>query len=232
MEYYAPEFYIPEHIIGFTGDLHGTSIVYFKNGDTFGSIKQQKNTRAADIGRALVMTDSTHTIYSEIREGKLRHVEVIGDIEFLIADTIFRAVNDSNRTTLELAIKNNIVLRDSDRAHRNRALWDYAFGYTPNSMERDTLDYHIRNAARSYVERIGRNTTGNVVLEQASRLDWGWLAQDYKNYSTAAALRANSRNASRATNEHRGYRRDALEGEISYHNYINRGGNRDANAQG
>jgi len=58
---YAPDFYVKENIIGFTGNLYSNPTVYFQNNIAYGHITQS-HSNPNNIGRELVNYSHRYTI--------------------------------------------------------------------------------------------------------------------------------------------------------------------------
>lgn len=65
---YRDDFYIPENIKGYTGDLYNNPTVYFENGTEYGRITQEHD-EPDNVGRNKVRSDPTHTIVNELYIG-------------------------------------------------------------------------------------------------------------------------------------------------------------------
>lgn len=114
---YAPEFYIRENIIGYTGNLHNNPTVHFKKGSAFGYILQRSLLNSVapaycSSGRSIVMKDSSHeTMNPECPDGTTRYMEFLGGQRTSIFISSFQEVNAFNIDKLALAIKNKKYLR-------------------------------------------------------------------------------------------------------------------------
>lgn len=69
MPSYRDDFYIPENIIGYTGDLNDNPTVYFKSGPEFGRITQYHR-HEDNIGRNEVRLAYDYRIINDESEGK------------------------------------------------------------------------------------------------------------------------------------------------------------------
>jgi|GEM_PF-1638841 len=147
---YESEFYIPENIVGFTGDIRCKPTVYFKKNGTFGCIKQQNYTDSQDTsncGRDLVMTDPTHSTGSVIAEGIERHTESIQGTQILIAKTTFKPVNRANRARLAESIENQKHLEENKKSAYYRAVTSYIYGKQPAPPDQTAADFFKNKAA-------------------------------------------------------------------------------------
>lgn len=101
---YESDFYKPENIIGYTGDLNNDPTVYFKEGDRFGHITQNHK-YSSNIGRNKVREFTDYTIRNQNVKGEIKAQEFYDGKVKHTSRKPFTEVTDDNRGQLATAIK-------------------------------------------------------------------------------------------------------------------------------